>query len=287
LRVDFVSYEQSEMEAMTKRRHSIRFNPAIAPARRLAFVSYTTSWDTTIRRQRTARQLPRRPAAMPEPLLRIDPMFKFVPDTNVPGFRVGVRDDVPGFRVGVPDDVPGFSIGENGSVRRPLPAAPSAAATAPTIFSPAGLAYQGNSRLFPTPYQDYVPVSGGSAFPDPLRQAVDRAGNPYADPSRAPPSTPTLDLGSSTGVPEMGTVRTPPGVSTASGTGNPYDDPGPEIGGPILGALAAHLSPPIPGLGYLLGLGGFRLGNAMQRLHHRGMLDMGNGPSLGVNPVGP
>src|SRR6266849_2945203 len=74
-----------------------------------------------------------RPAAMPEPLLRIDAMFKFVPDTNVPGFRVGVRDDVPG-----------FSIDENGSVRRPLPAAPSAAVTAPTIFSPAGLSYQGN-----------------------------------------------------------------------------------------------------------------------------------------------
>lgn len=37
-------------------------------------------------------------------------MFKFVPDTSVPGFRVGL-----------PDDPPGFSIDEDGSVRRPLP----------------------------------------------------------------------------------------------------------------------------------------------------------------------
>src|SRR5258708_20928557 len=108
---------------------------------------------------------------------RSDAMFKFVPDTNVPGFRVGVRDDVPGFRVRAPDDVPGFSIDENGSVRRPLPAAPSAAVTAPTIFSPAGLSYQGNSRLFPTPYQPYFPVSGTPAFPSPLRQAADRGSN--------------------------------------------------------------------------------------------------------------
>ena len=180
-------------------------------------------------------------------------MFKVVPDTNVPGFRVGLTDD------------------NNESARRPLAAVPSGVASGydpysnvlqamvPTVFRPAGLFYQGNSGLFPTPYQNYVPVSGGSPSQDPLRQAVDRAADPYAA----------------------------PGVNTASGTGNPYDDSGPEIGGPILGALAAGLSPHIPGLGYLLGLGGFRLGNAMQRLHHRGMLDMGNGPSLGVNPVGP
>jgi len=47
LQVDFVSYEQPEMEAMTKRRRSIRFNPAIAPARGLASASYPTTGDTT------------------------------------------------------------------------------------------------------------------------------------------------------------------------------------------------------------------------------------------------
>jgi hypothetical protein len=35
------------MEAMTKRRRSIRFNPAIAPARGLASASYPTTGDTT------------------------------------------------------------------------------------------------------------------------------------------------------------------------------------------------------------------------------------------------
>lgn len=45
-------------------------------------------------------------------------MFKFVPDTSVSGFRVGL-----------PDDLPGFSIDENGSVLRPVPAAPGASAS--------------------------------------------------------------------------------------------------------------------------------------------------------------
>src|SRR5258708_12392236 len=88
---------------------------------------------------------------------RSDAMFKFVPDTNVPGFRVGVRDDVPGFRVRAPDDVPGFSIDENGSVRRPLPAAPTAAVTAPTIFSPPGLPYQTITAPLPIPHPHLVP----------------------------------------------------------------------------------------------------------------------------------
>ncbi len=203
-------------------------------------------------------------------------MFKVVPDTNVPGFRVGLTDD------------------NNESARRPLPAVPSGVASGydpysnvlqamvPTVFRPVGLLYQGNSGLIPTPYQAYVPVSGGSPSQDPLRQAVDRAAEPYANSGGSPVPDPLRQA-----VDRAANPYAAPGVSTTSGTGNPYDDPAPEIGGPILGGLAAALSPPIPGLGYLLGLGGFRLGNAMQRLHHRGMLDMGNGPSLGVNPVGP
>jgi len=219
-------------------------------------------------------------------------MFKVAPDAYVPGFRVGLTDDI------------------NESARRALPDVPSGVASGydaysnvlqamvPTVFRPAGLFYQGNSGLFPTPNQAYVPVSGGSLSPDPLRQAVDQAANPYAnsgglpvpDPLRQAVDRATNPSADSGGNPPqtVGTpTRTPPGVNTASGTGNPYDDPGPEIGGLTLAALGAALGAPVPGLGYLLGYGGFRLGNAMQRLYHRGMLDMGNGPSLGVNPVGP
>jgi hypothetical protein len=59
-------------------------------------------------------------------------------------------------------------------------------AMAPAVFRPAGLFYQGNSGVFPTPYQAYVPVSGGSPAQDPLRQAVDRATNPYANSGGSP-----------------------------------------------------------------------------------------------------
>jgi hypothetical protein len=102
-------------------------------------------------------------------------MFKVVPDTSVPGFRVGLTDD------------------NNESARRPLPTIPSGVAPGydpysnvlqamvPTVVRPAGSFYQGNSGLFPTPNQAYVQVSGGSLSQDPLRQAVDRATNPYAN----------------------------------------------------------------------------------------------------------
>jgi hypothetical protein len=117
-------------------------------------------------------------------------------------FKVASDTAVPGFRVGLPDEPPGFSIDENGSVHRPLLAAPGAAAfgfdpygnvlqtMAPTAVRPAGMFYKANSGLFPTPYQAYVPVSGDTPFQDPLRQAVDRAnapisgGTPSQDPLR-------------------------------------------------------------------------------------------------------
>jgi hypothetical protein len=107
-------------------------------------------------------------------------MFKVVPDTNVPAFRVGLTDD------------------DNESARRPLPAVPSGVASGydpysnvlqamvPTVVRPAGLFYRGNSGLFPTPNQAYVPVSGGSPSQDPLRQAVDRAADPYANSGGSP-----------------------------------------------------------------------------------------------------
>src|SRR5216684_3188467 len=202
----------------------------------------------TIRRQRTARQLPRRPAAMPEPLLRIDAMFKFVPDTNVPGFRVGVRDDVPG-----------FSIDENGSVRRPLPAAPSAAVTAPTIFSPAGLSYQGNSGLFPTPYQAYVPVSGGSLSQDPLRQAVDGAANPYANSGGLPVPDPLRQAVDRAANPYTNRVANP--LQTML----PSDIKGQDVGTFVGGLLGAGLGTfiPVPGGPWLGAYVGGRLGRVL------------------------
>jgi hypothetical protein len=117
-------------------------------------------------------------------------------------FNVPLNAGVPGFRVGLPDDPPGFRIDENGSIRRPLSAVPSAAAfrydpysnvpqiTAPTAFRPAGMFYNADSRLPPMPHRAYIPVSGDSPSQDPLRQAVDRAnvpvsaGSPSQDPLR-------------------------------------------------------------------------------------------------------
>jgi hypothetical protein len=219
---------------------------------------------------------------MPESFLEDLTMFKVVPDTNVPGFRVGLPDD------------------NNESARRSLPAVPSGVAPGydpysnvlqamvPTVVRPAGLFYQGNSGLFPTPYQAYVPVSGDSLSQDPLRQAVDRSTNPYANSGGSPFPDPLRQAVDRAANPSADNGKNPdPSVNTAPGTGNPYDDPGPPIGGLTLGALGALLGSPNPALGFLLSQGGYRLGNAMQRLHHRGMLDMGNAPSLGVNPVGP
>ena len=209
-------------------------------------------------------------------------MFKVAPDTYVPGFRVGLTDD------------------NDGSARRPLPAVPSGVAPGydpystmlqaivPTVFRPAGLFYPGGNGLFPTPNQGYVPVAGGSLSQDPLRQAVDGATNPYAN-SRGLPVPDRLQqaVDRATNPSADNGKNSDPSGNTALGTGGPYDDPGPPIGGLTLGALGALLGSPNPALGFLLGRGGYALGNAMQRLHQRGMLDMGNAPSLGVNPVGP
>lgn len=89
--------------------------------------------------------------------------------------------------------------------------------TVPTAFRPAGLFYQLSSGPSPTRYTGYVPVSGDSPSPDPLRQAVDRAQVPVLggspdDPlrqavdraaslhtNRAPGSIPTSDAGAAIG----------------------------------------------------------------------------------------
>ena len=179
-------------------------------------------------------------------------MFKVVPDTNMPGFRVGLTDD------------------NNELARRPLPTIPSGVAAGydpysnvlqamvPTVFRPAGLFYQGNSGLFPTPYQNYVPVSGGSPsqdplrqavdratnpnsrglpLPDPLRQAVDRAANPYADP-RQPPKP---NFGQIVGALLGGMM----GGVLGYGIGSPFTGPiGATIGGTIGGVAPGVMSGP-------------------------------------------
>ncbi len=172
-----------------------------------------------------------------------------------------------GFRVGLTDD-------NNESARRPLPTIPSGVASGydpysnvlqamvPTVFRPAGLFYQGNSGLFPTPYQAYVPVSGGSPFQDPLRQAVDRAPNHYASNGGNPPQT----------------VRT-----------LPSDINGKEVGTLVVGALGAALGSmiPIPGAAYLGGVAGTRLGKVLGAGTDFTAEAMNDAAPLGANPVAP
>jgi hypothetical protein len=117
-------------------------------------------------------------------------------------FKFASDNAVPGFRVGLPDELPGFRIDENGSVRRPLLAAPGAPAfgydpygnvlqtMVPTVSRPAGMFRRANNEVIPTQFHPYVPVSGDTSIQDPLRQAVDRAsapvygGTPSQDPLR-------------------------------------------------------------------------------------------------------
>jgi hypothetical protein len=82
---------------------------------------------------------------MPESFLEDLTMFKVVPDTNAPGFRVGPTDD------------------NNELARRPLPTIPSGVAAGydpdsnvlqamvPTVSRPAGLFYQGTEQPTHTP----------------------------------------------------------------------------------------------------------------------------------------
>ncbi len=142
-------------------------------------------------------------------------MFNFRPPPGVPGFRVKVPDDPPGFRVGLEEEVPGFNVGPDGSVRPTLPNALSAPAfsydpdgnelqmTAPTATSLAGLSYNADSGLYPTPYRAYDPMAGGPPSYDPEQQP-DRGpnlypgvgGNPFSlvDP-QGPSTAPTEPLG--------------------------------------------------------------------------------------------
>src|SRR5216683_6780519 len=99
-------------------------------------------------------------------------MFKFVPNTGVPGFRVGLPDDELGFNVandgstppvlpGVPqvptvDDNYPFGTTSPGFIAPPAPSpnpgaplnAPETTAL-PAAFGPAGLFYNADSGLYP------------------------------------------------------------------------------------------------------------------------------------------
>jgi hypothetical protein len=186
-------------------------------------------------------------------------MFKFVPDNEVPGIRVGL-----------PDDLPGFRIAEDGSVRRgPVPPLPSAVPfghdpysnvlqiTAPTVLRPARPFYQPGSGLSPTQYIGYVPVSGDSPAPDPLRQAVDRAQVPVSqglpndplrqavdraantNPNRSPSSMPKSEAGAAIG----GLMGGLAGIALGGGIGAPFLTP-------ILGTLGGVVGGYAPGAIY-------------------------------------
>ncbi len=180
-------------------------------------------------------------------------------------FNFPLNAGVPGFRVGLPvDDDP---------VRRPLPVAPSAAAfgydpysnvpqtTAPTAFRPAGMFYNADSGLSPTPHRAYVPVAGGWPSQDPSRQTSDRPADPYTD-----------------------------------NGGNPHQTvsaPTPGIAEPIGGLVGGYLGNVLggetrfPGGGYLGGLAGMALGGVLGRgtdFTARAMIDAA---PLGANPVAP
>ena len=186
-------------------------------------------------------------------------MFEFAPDTNVPGFRVGL-----------PDDRDESARPSSFAVRNALafgydPYSDVLQAIVPTVVTPAGLFYQGNnghSGLFPTPHQVYVPVSGGSPVQDPLRQAVDRAPNHYASNGGNP-----LEL-----------VRTLASNINGRTVG--------ALGGGYLGNVLGGMTG-LPGGGYLGGLVGGTLGGILGAGTDFTADAMINAAPLGANPVAP
>jgi RHS repeat-associated protein len=160
--------------------------------------------------------------------------LNFRPPPGVPGFRVKVPDDPPGFRVGLEEEVPGVNVSPDGSVRPTLPNAPSVPAfsydpdgnapqmTVPTATSLAGLPYNADSGLYPTPYRAYDPMAGGPPSYDPEQQ-LDRGrnhypwvgGNPFGlvDP-QGPYADPTALLGG--GLPLPRPANSGPPAPTAS-----------------------------------------------------------------------
>jgi hypothetical protein len=181
-------------------------------------------------------------------------MFKFVPDTNVPGFRVGLPDDKDeSARPSSPAVPGGVAFGYD-------PYSNVLQAMVPTVFRPAGLFYQGNSGLFPMPYGAYVPVAGGSPSQDPLRQAVDRTANPYTNNRRNP----------------LHTIL-------------PSDINGQDVGTFVGGALGAGLGTliPIPGGPWLGAYVGGRLGRVLGAGTDFTADTMIDAAPLGANPVAP
>jgi hypothetical protein len=204
-------------------------------------------------------------------------MFKVVPDTSVPGFRVGLTDD------------------NNESARRPLPTIPSGVAPGydpysnvlqamvPTVVRPAGSFYQGNSGLFPTPNQAYVQVSGGSLSQDPLPQAVDRATNPYANSRGLPLPDPLRQAVDRAANPYINRVANP--LQTIL----PSDINGQDVGNFVGGLLGAGLGSltPIPAGSWLGAYVGQRLGRVLGAGTDFTADTMIDAAPLGANPVAP
>ncbi len=132
----------------------------------------------------------------------------------------------------------------------------------PTVFRPVGLFYHGNTGLFPTPYQAYVPVSGGLPSQDPLRQAVDRAPNHYVDNSGNP-------------VQLIGTLASNINGKTVGALGGGWL-------GNVLGGMTGF-----PGGGYLGGLVGGALGGILGAGTDFTANAMIDAAPLGANPVAP
>jgi hypothetical protein len=192
-------------------------------------------------------------------------------------FKVASDTAVPGFRVGLPDELPGFSIDENGSVRRPLLAAPGTAsfgdpyanvlqAMAPTAFRPVGMFDRATNGVIPTQYHPYVPVSGDTPIQDPLRQAVDRVSNPSANSKGLPLPDPLRQA-----VDRASNLPADPGQPAT--TSLSPSQIGGLIGGVLGGTLGGLINPHIGrigagiggGLGMILG-GEYGNGNAGQAI---------------------
>jgi hypothetical protein len=200
-------------------------------------------------------------------------------------FKVAFDTAVPGFRVGLPDEPPGFNIDENGSPRPPSLAAPDAAsfgdpygnvlqATAPTGFRPVGMLDSATNGVVPTQYHPYVPVAGDTPLQDPLRQAVNRATNPYANVKGLPLPDPLRQA-----VDRASSLPADPGQPAT--TSLSPSQIGGLIGGVLGGTLGSFINPHVGrigagiggGLGMILGgeYGNGNAGRAISTLNSSGL----------------
>ena len=161
-------------------------------------------------------------------------MFKLIPNTAVPGFRVGRPDDDElGFNVaddgstppvlrGAPDvptvdDNYPFGATSPGFIAplapSPNPVAPLNApetTALPAAFGPPGMFYNADSGLYPSPYRAYVPFATGPSPQDPSQEKSDRTANFYAGIGGTPLSpNPAMPFGSGSPSPSNASPATP------------------------------------------------------------------------------